>query len=140
MPLVEITARAGAFTDAAAGRLQREVAEAVLTGMGLPATDFFASATWVYLREIPEGQAVTGAGTAPGFLVTITALEKFLTPERNESLSTEITRLVRAAAQLEKEDQATVWVVVHEIPEGYWSVNGALTRRAKIDELLSQGG
>lgn len=31
-----------------------------------------------------------------------------------------------------------VWLVVNEIPEGNWAVNGGLTRRAKIDEFIAE--
>ncbi|MFI0985901.1 tautomerase family protein [Streptomyces exfoliatus] len=134
MPLVEITVPEGALSEAAAQVLQQRVADSVLTAMGLPHTDFFASATWVYVREAAKGLATTGAGTPPGVLVVVTPLEGFLTPERNETLSVEITRQAREATG----SDAVVWVVVNEIPEGNWAVNGALTRRAKIDEFVAE--
>ncbi|WNI14301.1 tautomerase family protein [Actinacidiphila sp. ITFR-21] len=139
MPLVEITAPAGSLSDATVGTLQREVARSVMHWMGFPDTDFFAGATWVYVTESRKGWSATGAvDIQPGFLVVVTPLEKFLTPERNESLSIEITRAVQEAAGLSGAEPPTVWVVVNEIPEGYWSVNGGLTRRAKIDELIAR--
>jgi phenylpyruvate tautomerase PptA (4-oxalocrotonate tautomerase family) len=138
MPLVEITAPAGSLPETAIAKVQREVANVVLRWMELPQTDFFAGATWVYVREAETGRAATGApGVAPGFLVVVTPLEGFLTPARNESLASEITAVLRDAAT-EAGPESPVWTVVHEVPEGYWAVNGALTRRAKLDELISQ--
>ncbi|MFD3334034.1 4-oxalocrotonate tautomerase family protein [Streptomyces sp. NPDC058700] len=134
MPLVEITVPEGTLSEAAAEVLQQQVAHSTLTAMELPRTDFFAAATWVYVREAAKGLATTGAGTPPGVLVVVTPLEGFLTPERNETLSAEITRQVREAT----DSDAVVWVVVNEIPEGNWAVNGGLTRRAKIDELVAE--
>jgi phenylpyruvate tautomerase PptA (4-oxalocrotonate tautomerase family) len=139
MPLIDITAPAGAFSPTAAEAVQHKVAQAVMAWMGLPDTDFFAGATWVYLHEAGQGRSATGApGTAPGFLVVVTALEKFLTPERNESLAADITRIIREEARYGADDETPVWTVVHEIPEGYWAVNAGLTRRAKLDVLLAQ--
>jgi phenylpyruvate tautomerase PptA (4-oxalocrotonate tautomerase family) len=139
MPLVEITAPAGSLSDAAVGTLQREVAKSVLRWMGLPDTDFFSGATWVYVQESRKGWSGTGsAQVQPGFLVVVTPLAEFLTPERNESLSVELTQIFQDAAGLSEEEPPTVWVLINEIPEGYWSVNGGLTRRAKIDELIAQ--
>ncbi|MFI9114438.1 tautomerase family protein [Streptomyces venezuelae] len=134
MPLVEITVPEGALAEAAAEALQQRVADSVLTAMGLPRTDFFASATWVYVREAAKGLATTGAGTAPGVLVVVTPLAGFLTPERNEALAAEVTRHVQEATA----PDTVVWLVVHEVPEGNWAVNGALTRRAKIDEFVAE--
>ncbi|MER5966773.1 hypothetical protein [Streptomyces sp. NPDC002057] len=134
MPLVEITVPEGALSGAAAEVLQQQVADAVLTAMGLPRTDFFASATWVYVREAAKGLATTGAGTPPGVLVVVTPLKGFLTPERNEALSVELTRYVQEATG----PDTVVWLVVNEIPEGNWAVNGGLTRRAKIDEFVAE--
>ncbi|MEE1819667.1 hypothetical protein PUR59_32180 [Streptomyces sp. SP18ES09] len=134
MPLVEITVPEGTLSGAAAEVLQQRVADSVLTAMELPGTEFFAAATWVYVREAAKGLATTGAGRPPGVLVVVTPLEGFLTPERNEALSAEVTRHVHEATG----PDTVVWLVVNEIPEGNWAVNGALTRRAKIDELVAE--
>ncbi|MGW8351999.1 tautomerase family protein [Streptomyces wedmorensis] len=134
MPLVELTVPEGTLSEAAAGVLQQQVADSVLTAMELPRTDFFAAATWVYVREAATGLATTGAGTPPGVLVVVTPLEGFLTPERNEALSVEVTRHVQGAVG----PDTVVWLVVHEVPEGNWAVNGGLTRRAKIDEFVAE--
>ncbi|MFF9850071.1 tautomerase family protein [Streptomyces litmocidini] len=134
MPLVEITVPEGTLSEAAAEVLQQRVADSVLTAMELPHTDFFAAATWVYVREAAKGLATTGTGRPPGVLVVVTPLEGFLTPERNEALAAEVTRHVHEAT----DPDTVVWLVVNEIPEGNWAVNGALTRRAKIDELVAE--
>ncbi|MFF0477383.1 4-oxalocrotonate tautomerase family protein [Streptomyces sp. NPDC004284] len=134
MPLVEITVPEGTLSEAAAEVLQQQVADAVLTAMELPRTEFFAAATWVYVREAAKGLAATGTGRPPGVLVVVTPLEGFLTPERNEALSAEVTRHVHEATG----PDTVVWLVVNEIPEGNWGVNGGLTRRAKIDELVAE--
>ncbi|MFJ4341150.1 hypothetical protein [Streptomyces sp. NPDC088915] len=134
MPLVEITVPEGTLSEAAAEVLQQQVADSVLKAMELPRTDFFTAATWVYVREAAKGLATTGAGTPPGVLVVVTPLEGFLTPGRNEALSVEATRWVREATG----PDTVVWLVVNEVPEGNWAVNGALTRRAKIDEFVAE--
>ncbi|MGW5780743.1 tautomerase family protein [Streptomyces sp. NPDC003863] len=134
MPLVEITVPEGALSEAAAEVLQQQVADSVLAAMELPRTEFFAAATWVYVREAAKGLATTGAGRPPGVLVVVTPLEGFLTPERNEALAVEVTRHVHVATG----PDTVVWLVVNEIPEGNWAVNGGLTRRAKIDEIVAE--
>ncbi|MBD0707731.1 MULTISPECIES: hypothetical protein [unclassified Streptomyces] len=134
MPLVEITVPEGSVTGAAVEVLQQRVVTSVLTAMELPRTDFFTSATWVYLREAAKGLAVTGTGAAPGAVVVLTPLEGFVTPERNEVLGAELTRHVREATGTD----TVVWLIVNEIPEGNWAVNDALTRRARIDEFIAE--
>jgi phenylpyruvate tautomerase PptA (4-oxalocrotonate tautomerase family) len=135
MPLVEITAPAGALPGPAFATVQKSVADAVLKWMELPQTDFFAGATWVYVHDTGKGSAATGAaGVEPGFLVVVTPLEGFLTPEKNESLAKEIAAVLQEACGKEH----PVWTLVNEVPEGFWAVNGSLTRRAKLDDLIAQ--
>ncbi|WP_327173949.1 hypothetical protein OG599_00860 [Streptomyces sp. NBC_01335] len=135
MPLVEITAPSGALPGPAVAAVQKDVAGAVLKWMGLPQTDFFAGATWVYVREAEKGSAATGApGVEPGFLVVVTPLKGFLDAERNEALAAEVTAIIQQAV----DGEPVVWTVVNEVPEGFWAVNGSLTRRAKIDELIAE--
>jgi phenylpyruvate tautomerase PptA (4-oxalocrotonate tautomerase family) len=139
MPLVEITVPAGALEEDSLSALQRDVADSVLKWMGLPHDDFFRSATWVYVNEVPAGRSTTGAGdTGPRFLVVVTALEKFLTAESNEAMAGEITEFVLKAAGLPADKAGAVWTVVHEVPEGNWAVGSNLTRRKNIDALIAQ--
>lgn len=138
MPLVQITVPAGSIPADSLRTLRQEVAAAVMRAMGLPATTFFSAATWVYVQEVPEDRASTAdPASRPGFLVVVTALEGFLTPERNEALSAEVTRHVLAAAARPPEDAGSVWTIVREVPEGFWSVGGALTRRNRLDALIA---
>jgi len=139
MPLVQITVPAGSIPDDALGTLRQELAAAVMRAMGLPATPFFSSATWVHVHEVPEDRASTGdAASRPGFVVVVTALAGFLTPERNEALSAEVVRHVLTAAKLPQDDAGSVWTIVHEVPEGYWSVGPNLTKREKLDALIAE--
>ena len=139
MPLVELTAPAGILSPDAKRRLQGDLATAVLNAMALPQTPFFRSATWIVITDrAPEDFGAGDGGDAPRFLVTITALSGFLDAERNEALAAEITQLIRKAAATGDGPEASVWTVVHEVPEGCWSVNDRLTRRAAIDTLIAQ--
>lgn len=139
MPLVEITVPAGALEEDVLPSLQQDIADSVLKWMGLPLDDFFRSATWVYVKEVPAGRSTTGAGdTGPRFLVVVTPLEKFLTAESNEAMSEEITQFVLKAAGLPADKASSVWTLVREVPEGYWSVGANLTRRKNIDALIEQ--
>lgn len=57
-----------------------------------------------------------------------------MTARTARPLAAEVTRHVQEATA----PDTVVWLVVHEVPEGNWAVNGALTRRAKIDEFVAE--
>jgi len=134
MPLIEMSAPAGSVPDENKPALQEDLAAAVLDAMDLPKSEFFRSATRVYLSMFSAENTGTGSGGAgSGFTVTVTALSGFLDAEKNEALAGRLTGIVLGAAGLDPSHAASVWTVVHEIPEGNWAVGGGITRRAVID-------
>ena len=136
MPLIELSTPAGFLDASRKEELRNNLATAVLNAMDLPLNDFFYSATWVTFSEFsPEDLGSGNGGADNRVLAVITGLAGFLDGERNEALGAEITELVQKAAG--SDSSATVWTITHEVPEGNWSVNGQLTRRAKIDAMVA---
>lgn len=135
MPLIELTAPAGALTDEGRGTVQRELAETLLRWEGAPDTELFRSIAWTYLHELPDGAQATAADTEPRFRVDVTVPEGTLDDERREGLVGDVTSLVLRAAGLTDDEAMRVWVLVHEQADGTWGAGGRIVRYSDLMEV-----
>ncbi|QFU87170.1 tautomerase family protein [Amycolatopsis sp. YIM 10] len=135
MPMIELTAPAGALTPTGRERVQRELAAVLLRWEGAPDTEFFRAQSWSYLRELPAGAQLTGEDDAPRFRVDVTVPQGAVSDRRKAGLITEATSVVLAAAGLTDADALRVWVLIHEQPEGTWGAGGSVVRYADLVEL-----
>jgi phenylpyruvate tautomerase PptA (4-oxalocrotonate tautomerase family) len=135
MPLIELTAPAGALTGAGREGVQRELAETLLRWEGAPNTTLFRSIAWTYLHELPDGAQTTAEDAEPRFRVDITVPEGTLDDERKEGLVGDVTSLVLRAAGLAEDDAMRVWVLIHEQPDGTWGAGGRIVRYRDLKEL-----
>ena len=126
MPMLELTVPAGELTDDTKGELQQNLAAALLRAERAPDTEFFRSISWVHLHELAEGTAFTADGKADlgQFVVDVSVPQGGLSERRKAGLVEEFTRLVREAAGLPDDQAIRVWVLVHEIAEGFWGAGG----------------
>ncbi|MEU6474590.1 tautomerase family protein [Streptomyces massasporeus] len=135
MPMIRLTVPAGALTEEGRGRVQRDLAAALLRWEGAPDTAFFRAQAWSYLAELPEGAQRTAEDDAPRFLVEVTVPQGALSERRKAGLVEEATRTVLSAAGLTPDDALRVWVLVHEQPDGTWGAGGAVVRHADLVAL-----
>ena len=128
MPRVELTYTAGALSDDAKQELPRQLAESMLRWEGAPDTEFFRSITWTHLHELPADAIFTADGPAElsQFVVDVTVPSGALSERRKGGLVEEFTKLIREAAGLAEEEAIRVWVLVHEIAEGFWGAGGQI--------------
>ncbi|CAM5456591.1 tautomerase family protein [Streptomyces purpurascens] len=135
MPMIRLTAPAGALTEEGRRSVQRDLAGVLLRWEGAPDTPFFRAQAWSYLAELPEGAQTTAEDDAPRFLVEVTVPQGALSERRKDGLVEEATRTVLAAAGLTPDDALRVWVLVHEQPEGTWGAGGSVIRYADLVAL-----
>ncbi|PPS68750.1 MULTISPECIES: tautomerase family protein [Streptomyces] len=135
MPMIRLTAPAGALTEEGRGSVQRDLAATLLRWEGAPDTAFFRAQAWSYLVELPEGAQTTAEDDAPRFLVEVTVPEGALSERRKAGLVEEATRTVLTAAGLTPDDALRVWVLVHEQPDGTWGAGGSVIRHADLVAL-----
>ena len=128
MPRVELTFSAGALSDDAKQELPPRLAESMLRWEGAPDTEFFRAISWVHLHELPAGAAFTADGPAQlsQFVVDVSVPQGGLSERRKGGLVEEFTKLIREAAGLPEEEAIRVWVLVHEIAEGFWGAGGQI--------------
>lgn len=135
MPMIRLTAPAGALTERGRQSVQRDLAAVLLRWEGAPDTAFFRAQAWSYLTELPEGAQTTAEDDAPRFLVEVTVPQGALSERRKAGLVEEATKAVLSAAGLGPDDALRVWVLVHEQPEGTWGAGGSVIRYADLVAL-----
>jgi phenylpyruvate tautomerase PptA (4-oxalocrotonate tautomerase family) len=135
MPMIRLTAPAGALTEQGRLSIQRDLAAVLLRWEGAPDTAFFRAQAWSYLVELPEDAQITAEDDAPRFLVEVTVPQGALSERRKAGLVEEATKTVLAAAGLGQDDALRVWVLVHEQPEGTWGAGGSVIRYADLVAL-----
>ncbi|MER5832353.1 tautomerase family protein [Streptomyces sp. NPDC002130] len=135
MPMIRLTAPAGALTEQGRGSVQRDLAATLLRWEGAPDTAFFRAQAWSCLVELPEGAQTTAEDDSPRFLVEVTVPQGALSERRTAGLVEEATKTVLAAAGLTPDDALRVWVLVHEQPDGTWGAGGSVIRHADLVAL-----
>ncbi|MGX1567679.1 tautomerase family protein [Streptomyces sp. NPDC055506] len=135
MPMIRLTAPAGALTEEGRRSVQRDLAGVLLRWEGAPDTPFFRAQAWSYLAELPEGAQTTAEDDEPRFLVEVTVPQGALSERRKDGLVEEATQTVLAAAGLTPDDALRVWVLVHEQPDGTWGAGGSVIRYADLVAL-----
>lgn len=135
MPMIRLTAPAGALTEQGRHGVRRDLAAVLLRWEGAPDTAFFRAQAWSYLVELPEGAQTTAEDTAPRFLVEVTVPQGALSERRRAGLVEEATQTVLSAAGLPAEEALRVWVLVHEQPDGTWGAGGSVVRHADLVAL-----
>ncbi|GKQ36111.1 tautomerase family protein [Streptomyces sp. A012304] len=135
MPMIRLTAPAGALTEQGRHGVRRDLAAVLLRWEGAPDTAFFRAQAWSYLVELPEGAQTTAEDDAPRFLVEVTVPQGALSERRKAGLVEEVTSTVLSAAGLPARDALRVWVLVHEQPDGTWGAGGSVVRHADLVAL-----
>lgn len=138
MPMIRLTAPAGALTARGRTSVQRDLAAVLLRWEGAPDTEFFRAQAWSYLVELPSGAQATAGDDRPRFLVEVTVPAGALSERRKAGLAGEATATVLDAAGLGPDDALRVWVLIHEQPEGTWAAGGSIVRYADLVALAKE--
>jgi phenylpyruvate tautomerase PptA (4-oxalocrotonate tautomerase family) len=136
MPMIQLTAPAGALTADARRELQKTLAATLLKWEGAPDTAFFRAQAWTRVDEAEAFAALED--DAPRFRVDVTVPEGALSERRKEGLVKEVTAMVLAAAGVAEADALRVWVLIHEQPEGTWGAGANIVRFKEIAAMAQQ--
>ncbi|KOX21162.1 4-oxalocrotonate tautomerase [Saccharothrix sp. NRRL B-16348] len=138
MPMIRLTVPTGSLTEQGRTTVQRDLAAVLLRWEGAPDKAFFRAQAWSYLIELPEGAQTTAEDDAPRFLVDVTVPHGALSERRKAGLVRDVTTTVLEAAGLSHDHALTVWVLVHEQPEGTWGAGGSVIRYADLVTLAQK--
>ena len=129
MPKLDVTITEGQLTDDARRELPEQLAAALLRWEGAPDTEFFRSIAWAHLHELPAAAIRTPDGeAAPHAVVDVTVPAGALSERRRAGLIEEATSLLLEATGWGDDAAIRVWVLVHEVPDGFWGGAGQIIR------------
>ena len=134
MPMIEVTAPAGAIAPDAREELLDELAGRLLHWEGAPDTEFFRANSWIYFNELPEDALYVGGrpGGEARIRVDVTTPEGALSDRRRKELVADATKTILDAAGLEESDALRVFVMCSEIDEGSWGAGGQVVEFAAL--------
>lgn len=139
MPMIELTAPAGALAPGAADELLDELAACLLRWEKAPDTEFFREITWTYLHEVDPNQLRVNRrpAAAPRFRVEVTVPEGAFSQRRKDGLIGEVHELVADAAGLTGEQGLHVWTLIRDVPDGNWGAAGATVHYEQLTQLAA---
>ncbi|WP_030518334.1 tautomerase family protein [Nocardia sp. NRRL WC-3656] len=138
MPMIHLTAPAGALSGPARDELLRSLPKTLLKWEGAPDTAFFRAQAWCRVEDVAAGGFAALEDDLPRFRVDVTVPEGGLSPRRKAGLVTDVTEQVLTAAGLADGDAWRVWVLIHEQPEGTWGAGGSIVKFKEL-AALAQG-
>jgi phenylpyruvate tautomerase PptA (4-oxalocrotonate tautomerase family) len=126
MPKLDLTVSPGVLSAEAKRDLPRQLAAVMLKWEGAPDSRYARSIAWVHVHELAAGGVHDGDGPTdePHIILEATVPAGVLSERRRAGFVTEATETIRAATGLSRTD--AIWVLVHEVPEGYWGAAGQL--------------
>ncbi|MCA0155965.1 tautomerase family protein [Tsukamurella sp. M9C] len=134
MPMIQLTASAGALTGVDRAALRATLESTLLRWEGAPDTPFFRAQAWSSVAEADFGSS---EDALPRFRVDVTVPQGALSERRLVGLVDEATRVVLHTAGLSPESALQVWVLVHEQPEGTWGAGGGIVRFAELKQIAA---
>ena len=130
MPNIFITIPRNAFPGDARVKLTQRICDAAMEAEQLPDSANARAFCWISVHEADAGALTCGAQDAAASLLPCIALIHVPAGVLDEAARARYVQLVHAAFQQslpEREKRRCITsVIVHEVSDGHWSVNGQL--------------
>jgi phenylpyruvate tautomerase PptA (4-oxalocrotonate tautomerase family) len=140
MPMIDVTAAAGTFTDKPA--LTKALAEAIMRWEKVPPIDFFSANTAAFIHELPADSLSNARGDTSYIRIEVLTPVGILDRDKKLGVVREMTEIVAAAAGDPSVADRT-WVLISESPDGGWGINGRAYLNSEIADtarkILSGG-
>ena len=138
MPLIDLELPAGAV-PAGAGVLVEELTASLLRARGVPDTPAAREQVWTYLR--PGALYVGGVPAAePRYVVRVAVVQGGVAERAREEMVAEMTASVVRHTDLDESRADRVWVLLEEVPDGFWGAGGRIVRLADSQAILHAEG
>jgi phenylpyruvate tautomerase PptA (4-oxalocrotonate tautomerase family) len=137
--MMDLTLPAGALDQDAKTALVDDLTTALLHAERAPDTEFFRSITWAFVHELETGDIYSSGKPIdrPLARLMVTTPEGALSDRRRGEMTSEATRLLRAALDIGDDDALRVWVTFREIADGSWGAAGEIVRFAQLREAAA---
>jgi phenylpyruvate tautomerase PptA (4-oxalocrotonate tautomerase family) len=131
MPMIDVTAATGTFTDKRA--LIKDLTAAIMRWEGVPTIPFFADNTAAFVHELEPDALGNASGAGTYVRIEVLTPVGVLDREKKLGVTKEMTAIVAAAAGDPSLAERT-WVLISETPDGGWGIGGQAYTNAEIAE------
>lgn len=129
MPMIDVFASEGTFKDKHA--LAKDLANAVMRWEKVPPLPLFFDNTAAFIHDLPADAISNAAGDSNYVRVQVLTPVNVLDREKQLGVVKELTEIVVAAAGDPTLTDRT-WVLITELPEGGWGIDGHANTGADI--------
>lgn len=129
MPMIDVTAATGTFTDKRA--LIKDLTAAIMRWEGVPAIPFFADNTAAFVHDLAPDALGNASGASTYVRIEVLTPVGVLDREKKLGVTKEMTDIVAAAAGDPSLVERT-WVLISETPDGGWGIAGHAYTNAEI--------
>lgn len=127
MPMLELTLAEDALEAQTRSTVVDGLTAALLRAEGVLDNATYRDVAWAYVHELAGDDLYIGGRRTdrPIIRLDVTVPDGAFSQQRRTELISETNRLIRHAAGIdESETSRSVWVLIHEIPEGSWGADG----------------
>src|SRR5271154_690783 len=129
MPMIDIYAAAGTFTDT--HKLATDAAALIKAVEGVPDIAMFRKNTAAFVHEMPRGSMANVDGDTNYVRVQVLTNSGALDRDKQLALVSKLTEIIAAAAGDPTLADRT-WVLLTEAPEGGWGLAGHANTNAEL--------
>jgi phenylpyruvate tautomerase PptA (4-oxalocrotonate tautomerase family) len=129
MPMIDVYAKAGTFTDT--HKLARDLAAAVMAVEQVPDIAMFRKNTAAFIHELPADCVSNVDGDSDYVRVQVLTNSGALDRDKQIAVVRQLTDIVAAAAGDPGLADRT-WVLLTEAPEGGWGLSGHANTNAEL--------
>ena len=129
MPMIDVYAKAGTFTDRHA--LARDLAAAVMKWEKVPPLPLFRKNTAAFVHDLPEDSISNVDGDSNYVRAQVLTPVGVLDREKQLGVVAELTAIIAKAAGDPSLAERT-WVLIYESPDGGWGIQGHANTGADI--------
>ena len=129
MPMIDVYAKAGTFTDT--HKLARDLAAAVMAVEQVPDIAMFRKNTAAFVHELPPDSLSNVDGDSNYVRVQVLTNSGALDRDKQLAVVRQLTDIVAAAAGDPTLTDRT-WVLLTEAPEGGWGLSGHANTNAEL--------
>jgi len=138
MPLIDLELPADAVPTDTDG-LVEELTAALLRARGVPDGPASRAQVWTYVR--PTRLFVGGApASEPRVVVRVAVVQGGVAERARGEMVAEMTASVLRHTELGEDAADRVWVLLEEVPDGFWGAGGQVVRLADSQAILGAAG
>jgi phenylpyruvate tautomerase PptA (4-oxalocrotonate tautomerase family) len=143
VPIIDLTLPRGAIARSALEHLARELSRALLRCQVTRDNPKAEAINWVYVhQQPPEDLLVAGRGGGrPHYRIDVTVMAGAMSDENRREVAELMTQAIIAAegGHPNPLNAGRVWVLFHEVADGYWAAGGRLYRLEDVMRFVTGG-